>query len=209
LPELIAAPLTAKVHITEGEKDADALAKLSFVTTINSGGAANWSDDPNEYFRDRHVYIHEDNDDQSFEAKGDLADIHKHLLQDGIAFHTLVPHKGGATVYAVVIDPKEIPSTVAAADKAAERYDGKVTTRHGRGEFFGVPFDQPGSDREQRDAARSIYESNIRQSTVPGSEAIWQGIRDHWGKELVAAKFFANLHLGIIRSQTFSAISTL
>jgi hypothetical protein len=64
LPELQAAPLTAKIHITEGEKDADALAKMNFVATTNSEGASNWTDDLNEYFRDRHVYIHEDNDKQ-------------------------------------------------------------------------------------------------------------------------------------------------
>jgi DNA primase len=64
LPELIAAPLTMPVHITEGEKDADNLAKLGFIATTNSGGAANWTSDLNEHFRDRHVYIHEDNDDE-------------------------------------------------------------------------------------------------------------------------------------------------
>ena len=64
LPELQAAPLTTKVHITEGEKDADALARINFVATTNSGGASNWTDDLNEYFRDRHVCIHEDNDEQ-------------------------------------------------------------------------------------------------------------------------------------------------
>jgi hypothetical protein len=64
LPELQAATLTTKIHITEGEKDADALARLNFVATTNSEGAGNWTDDLNEYFRDRHVYIHEDNDEQ-------------------------------------------------------------------------------------------------------------------------------------------------
>jgi hypothetical protein len=64
LPELQAAPLTTKIHITEGEKDADALARINFVATTNSEGASNWTDDLNEYFRDRHVYIHEDNDEQ-------------------------------------------------------------------------------------------------------------------------------------------------
>jgi hypothetical protein len=62
LPELIKAPLTTPVHITEGEKDADALARLGFAATTNSEGAGNWTDDLNEHFRDRHVYIHEDND---------------------------------------------------------------------------------------------------------------------------------------------------
>jgi hypothetical protein len=62
LPELLAAPLTTRVHICEGEKDTNGLAKLGFTATTNSEGAANWSDDLNRYFRDRHVYIHEDND---------------------------------------------------------------------------------------------------------------------------------------------------
>src|SRR5215467_5810347 len=64
LPELLAAPLTARVHICEGEKDANGLAKLGFTATTNSEGAGNWTDDLNEYFRDRHVYIHEDNDEE-------------------------------------------------------------------------------------------------------------------------------------------------
>jgi hypothetical protein len=63
LPELIAAPLIAKVHVTEGEKDADALAKFGFVATTSSEGALAWTDDLNEHFRDRVVFIHEDNDD--------------------------------------------------------------------------------------------------------------------------------------------------
>ena len=63
LPELLAAPLTTPIHICEGEKDTDALAKLGFVATTNSEGAANWTDNLNEHFQDRTVYVHEDNDD--------------------------------------------------------------------------------------------------------------------------------------------------
>ena len=36
LPELMAAPLTMPVHITEGEKDAENLAKLGFIATTNT-----------------------------------------------------------------------------------------------------------------------------------------------------------------------------
>jgi hypothetical protein len=64
LPELLAAPQTTKIHITEGEKDADNLAKLGFISTTNSEGAANWTSDLHEYFRDRHVLLHEDNDEE-------------------------------------------------------------------------------------------------------------------------------------------------
>ena len=44
LPELQVAPLTTKIHITEGEKDADALARINFVATTNSEGASNWTE---------------------------------------------------------------------------------------------------------------------------------------------------------------------
>jgi Protein of unknown function (DUF3631) len=62
LPELIAGPPTAPVYIVEGEKDADSLAKLSFVATTNSEGAGKWSSDLNPHFRGRHVVILPDND---------------------------------------------------------------------------------------------------------------------------------------------------
>jgi hypothetical protein len=64
LPELLKATITTRVHITEGEKDADNLAALGFIATTNSEGAAEWTDDLNEYFRDRDVCIHEHNDEQ-------------------------------------------------------------------------------------------------------------------------------------------------
>jgi hypothetical protein len=62
LPEFIAGPPTAPVYIVEGEKDADNLAKLSFVATTNSEGAGKWSSDLNSHFRGRHVVILPDND---------------------------------------------------------------------------------------------------------------------------------------------------
>jgi putative DNA primase/helicase len=67
LPELIAAPLTTDVHVTEGEKDADALAALGFVATCNSEGAdtgtgGKFTDDLIPYFKDRYVLVHQDND---------------------------------------------------------------------------------------------------------------------------------------------------
>lgn len=119
----------------------------------------------------------------NFEAKGKLEDIHQNLLKDGLAFHTLVPHTGGATIYAAIVDPKDIKATVAAAKTAAGRYDSKITYHKGRSEFIGTQSDT-GSDREQRDAARAIYERNIERSTVPGSQAVWDRIRSTWGKGL-------------------------
>jgi hypothetical protein len=62
LPELIAAPSSATIYIAEGEKDCDALARLSFVATCNSEGAGKWTSDLNPHFRDRSVVILPDND---------------------------------------------------------------------------------------------------------------------------------------------------
>jgi hypothetical protein len=69
LPELAAAAPTTPTYIVEGEKDCDALAKIGFVATCNSGGADNgggkkWTPELAQYFEDRHVYIVPDNDAQ-------------------------------------------------------------------------------------------------------------------------------------------------
>jgi DNA primase len=63
LPELLAAPLTTPVYITEGEKDAESLAKIGFVATSASEGAGKWKPELNEYFRDRRVVILPDADE--------------------------------------------------------------------------------------------------------------------------------------------------
>jgi hypothetical protein len=63
LPELIAAPTTALVYFCEGEKDADTLAKIGFVaTTASEGAAAKWDSGLTPFFRDRHVVIVPDAD---------------------------------------------------------------------------------------------------------------------------------------------------
>jgi hypothetical protein len=63
LPELIAAPTTALVYFCEGEKDADALAKIGLMaTTASEGAAAKWDSGPTPFFRDRHVVILPDAD---------------------------------------------------------------------------------------------------------------------------------------------------
>jgi hypothetical protein len=46
---------------------------------------------------------------------------------------------------------------------------------------------EDGTDREQRDGARQIYEEGIRKSPVPRGQKLWQGIHDHWGEAQVAS----------------------
>jgi RecA-family ATPase len=70
LPELKAALQAdpdVEVHIAEGEKDGDTLAKLGYVATTNPGGALSWTADLTAWFRIlgvRRAIIHEDNDDK-------------------------------------------------------------------------------------------------------------------------------------------------
>jgi 5S rRNA maturation endonuclease (ribonuclease M5) len=63
LPQLIAAPTATIVYFCEGEKDADNLARLGFVTsTASEGAAAKWDPALTQYFKDRHVVILPDAD---------------------------------------------------------------------------------------------------------------------------------------------------
>ena len=94
--------------------------------------------------------------------------------------HTLEPTSQGAMVHLYGGDQATLHGR-----KGARKHDtyGKIT--YGRGEFIGA--DTEGSDREQRDAARSAYEATIRadqaQSTFPGRDVrkTWDDIRFRWG----------------------------
>ena len=135
----------------------------------------------------------------SFPVKGKLADIHQQLLDQGLTNHTLEPISNGAMVH-VYGEDQATHDTVA---KALEKYDTQGTITHGRGEFIGA--DTKGTDREQRDAARSAYEAIIRdaqgQSAFAGRDVgkIWDDLRARWGgslspqqvdaKELLAARW--------------------
>jgi putative DNA primase/helicase len=63
LPELLGAGPTERVYLVEGEKDADALARLGPVATTNPGGAGKWRGEFSEALRGRHVVVLPDNDD--------------------------------------------------------------------------------------------------------------------------------------------------
>jgi putative DNA primase/helicase len=62
LPELLSSP-GRQVFIVEGEKDADRLAELGFVSTTNPGGAGKWKAEFCEALRNRHVIIVPDKDE--------------------------------------------------------------------------------------------------------------------------------------------------
>ena len=72
LPELLAAP-DKSVFISEGEKDADRLAKEGLVATCNHGGAGKWRNGLNRWFDDRNVVILPDNDEPGRTHAEDVA----------------------------------------------------------------------------------------------------------------------------------------
>ena len=51
------------IFIFEGEKDCDNAAKLNFTGTCNVAGAGNWTEDLNQYFKDKEVILLPDNDE--------------------------------------------------------------------------------------------------------------------------------------------------
>lgn len=51
-----------EIFIVEGEKDVNNLGKLNLVGTCNVAGAGNWTENLNEYFRDKDVFLIPDND---------------------------------------------------------------------------------------------------------------------------------------------------
>jgi len=114
-----------------------------------------------------------------FDAHGSLDDIHKGLVEDGVAFHTLVPQAGGAKVYVCDLDG----SAVDAVEKGALRYGSTVHFVRGEAAFVGAAKED-GSDREQRDDARVQYERQIAGSRLQGVGSKWDGIHSAWGKVL-------------------------
>jgi hypothetical protein len=115
----------------------------------------------------------------TFTAKGDLDTIHKHLLADGVEFHTIIPTSGGATVHVVDMSGDAYD----AVSKAAARHHAEVGTELGRAEFIGTTK-QDGTDREQRDHAIAEYERIIGGSGDKDTAKLWKRIHSAYGKKL-------------------------
>lgn len=115
-------------------------------------------------------------------ADKSLESVHTNLLQDGLVFHTLEDLGGGHyRVHAFVSDP----AMQQAAERAAERYDAHGSSITGNGEFIGTTL-ETGSDREQRDDARRVYERTIDELQAKHAlqgqnlRSVWNDARDYW-----------------------------
>lgn len=113
------------------------------------------------------------------QATGNLADLHRDLLQSGVPFHTLIPSADGKSAKIVVADLDG--SALQPLHNFAERHNSYVERVPGRAEFVGIEK-QDETDTEQRDDAQRIYEQIISQT--PGAQAVWQGLRHRWSQQL-------------------------
>jgi hypothetical protein len=119
----------------------------------------------------------------SFQAKGALADIHKNAIDDGLAFHTLEPNDRGALVHVAAIGDNDVS---AAVKRGADRYGSEVEAKQGDAEFVGGQSES-GSDREQRDEAKSAYSRAIEGSGVQGADTLWQRVHYAYGEDLIGS----------------------
>ena len=113
-----------------------------------------------------------------FYAKAkNLSQIDKHLNKVDLPNHTLVPVPGGAMVYIIDLDGAQLDKI----NEAAQKYgtDNPVYYQFGKAAFIGNE-DYGGTDREQRDRARGVYEKVIERSPVKDAQAIWKDVRDYW-----------------------------
>lgn len=148
----------------------------------------------------------------SFLADGDIGNIHEGLLSAGVAFHTLEPHSGygnKTTVHVFGDDQK----TLDAVGKVAESYNSRVEVIAGKGEFIGTT-NTTGTDREQRDDAKKVYEGVITEIQTSGKlqgrdiGKIWDDVRNNWptaaaeinpvtGKKKLSAEDFEKDKIGL------------
>lgn len=137
----------------------------------------------------------------SFTAKGDLDSIHKYLLDNGLDYHTLEPVRSGGAIVHVYGDK---PETAKRVQQAGEHYGAEVTARAGRGEFLGTQKED-GSDVEQRQDARQVYEKLVAGSGVQGAPAAWQRLRARYRRPDTVKRLERPNRLTSVRSFLSSA----
>jgi len=144
LPELLDADPTSTVCVCEGEKDADALAKLGLIATTNPMGVGKWRGDYNKVLSGRHVVILPDNDKPGREhaervARGlkDIAASIKiinlpNLAEKGDVSDWLAAGGTREQIEALVADAPQWIASDDSADDDAKAGDTKACGRDGR-----------------------------------------------------------------------------
>lgn len=122
----------------------------------------------------------------SFPAKGTLEDISAKMVEDGIAYHTLVPtvNKTGRISGATVVSWAQSKEDIANAARGADRYGAKIDYVRGAGHLIGTE-QETGTDEEQRAAAGREYAAIIGGDRSDRVQELWGKLGSPDGKNLV------------------------
>lgn len=100
-PELLEAPVSDTVYITEGEKCVDALVQVGLTATTNPGGAGKWAEEYNDSFRGRRVVVLADSDECGVEHAEKIAG---QLMDFASSVKMVVPYRDKRTGKGDVVD---------------------------------------------------------------------------------------------------------
>jgi hypothetical protein len=112
-----------------------------------------------------------------------LAEIHKKLLDSDITFHTLEPRGDDTIVHFYGSTPEDLKKF----SDTAKEFDAKVAVHPGNGSFIGT-VKEDGTDAEQREDARKVYQETIERVGTAGKlplqwRTTWQNHIDNWERE--------------------------
>jgi 5S rRNA maturation endonuclease (ribonuclease M5) len=158
LPQVLA---EERVVVTEGEKDADTLAKLGLTTTTNMGGAKKWRDEYSETLRGKDVIVMGDNDD---DGRKHVAQVIGSLTRVARTIrHVILPAQfKDVSDYIASLPPETARDTIAKLIDEAPAAKVTVTS-------------EPGDDDGQADLT-SLTSSNLTPYPAPLSQAAFHGL---------------------------------
>ena len=103
----------------------------------------------------------------------DPAKLNQFLVNNGVEFHTLIPHNGGTEV--VVFSPEPDRKLVQALKRVADHSKSEVTQRKGDGEFLGS-WDSREEGRKEYEKVIDAYMRN-----KPAKRRMWEKIKMEYG----------------------------
>ena len=110
-----------------------------------------------------------------FQAKAGVGEVHDWLLSHGLEYHTLGPVGDGTIVHIFAQDE----ATLNAAQEASKHYGSELYARVGHGEFIGT-YKTDGTDAEQREDARKVYQGIIDAAGNQRLSQQWEELRDRY-----------------------------
>jgi hypothetical protein len=127
LPELLAAPTSAPVWITEGEKDTENVAALGLIATTNPGGAKVFQPELAQWFKGKELaYVLEDNDEAGrLHTRKIQAALHGIVAELVVVSFPELPDKGDVSDWLEAGGNKKL--LLARAEQARQRFKAQRT----------------------------------------------------------------------------------